>query len=177
MRTFILYSTKGSTDPNFSLDELTKAGRIDLVARFITSSIYTSHKMRSGTRVFIVLNGPPSGPVVLKIDSSIRGLGVDERSVATWIREQLKNPTDTRSFEQLLNDVSKEGTIYLLKEDRRDINNIKIDENPIFVIGDYKDLPKDQETTTLQLGKPLSIGHTSYLSSSCVSIIHWLLDK
>jgi len=139
--------------------------------------MYISHQMRKDTRVFIVLNGPPNSPIILKIDSTIKNLGVDERSVASWIREQLKNPTDKRSFEQLMKDLSKEGTIYLLKENAPNINNTKIDKNPIFVISDYKDLPKDQEDTVLQLGRPLSIGTISYLSSTCVSVIHWILDQ
>jgi len=190
MRTFILFARKGKTDQNFSLEDLpSSGGRMDLIARFITSCMFISHKMRQDTRVFIVLNGPPKAPVTIEVNPSVRKIGVDERSVALWIRKLLEKldkkksvimynglRAERTSFQSLIRKLSKEGSVYVLHEKGTSIKKTSLDKNPIFVIGDSYGLPSKEEKFALRFGKKLSLGKTPYLASSCVSLLHWMID-
>jgi tRNA (pseudouridine54-N1)-methyltransferase len=191
MRTFILYTNKGRTDHKFSLEDLpSSGGRMDLVARFITSCMFISHKMRQDTRVFVILNGAPKPPVTIEINPSVRKIGVDERSVALWIRKLLEELEDrdsfhmynglkaTReSFRDIIKRLKKEGTIYVLNEGGVSIKKTKFEKNPIFIIGDHVGVPEKEEKFALRLGKKLSLGKTPYLASTCVSLLHWTIDQ
>jgi len=191
MRTFILYTNKGRTDQNFSLEDLPgSGGRMDLIARFITSTMFTSHKMRQDTRVFVVLNGPPNPSVTIEISSSVRKIGVDERSVSIWIKKLLERlegfetarlynglKATRRDFQTLLKDLKSEGTFYYLHEKGTSIKKTKLAKNPIFILGDHLGIPSKDEKIAIKHSKKLSLGKTSYLASSCVSILHWNLDK
>jgi tRNA (pseudouridine54-N1)-methyltransferase len=190
MRTFVLYACKGKTDENFSLESLpSSGGRMDLVARFITSTMFISHKMRQDTRVFVVLNGEPNPPVTIEISPIVRKIGVDERSVGLWIKKLLAElgtgkavqmynglKAERKSFQKLIKELSADNKIFILHENGKNFSKFKFPENSVFVIGDHLGLPDKEKKYASRFGKKLSLGKTIYLASSCVSLIHWIID-
>jgi tRNA (pseudouridine54-N1)-methyltransferase len=188
MRTFILYSRKARTDNKFRIEKLIEAGRMDLVCRCITSALWLSHKARDDTNFFVVLNGPPNPPVTIWFDGSkLIKIYVDEKTNARWIKKLLSlkfgkewlEVEGTKISRKSLQDIIKEldGNIYVLHEKGELIYDMKIKENPIFIVGDQIGLPDKDEKFALRNGEKVSLGKNVYLVSSCISILNWVCDS
>ncbi|MBS3168512.1 tRNA (pseudouridine(54)-N(1))-methyltransferase TrmY [Candidatus Woesearchaeota archaeon] len=183
MRHFLILSRSGQTSSNFT--SLREAGRLDLVAQCLTSSIFISHKTRKDVIVHIILTGPPNPPIYLRVESSkLYDIRTDEDS---W-KEILKNVLDNKqhpgftifkkSFQEVIKELSKEvSQIYILEEKGINISKEEIKENVLFILGDHIGLPKKDENFALRYGKKLSLGKTKYLAKSCITIINYILDQ
>jgi tRNA (pseudouridine54-N1)-methyltransferase len=188
MRTFVLYARKARTDSNFRLDDLISAGRMDLVCRCISSALWLSHNVREDTRIFVVLNGPPKPPVTICFQGSkLSKVYVDETTNAKWIKKLLSmkfgkewleieaTKISRKSFQEVLSELN--GKNYVLHEKGDFIENVKIDSNPVFVLGDQIGLSRAEESFALRNGEKISLGKNVYLASACISIINWTCDK
>lgn len=188
MRTFVLYARKARTDSDFKLNDLINAGRMDLVARCISSALWLSHKSREDARIFVVLNGPPKPPVTICFQGSeYSTVYVDEITNANWIKRILSmdfgkewlevegTKVARKSFQEVLTELN--GKNYVLHEKGEFIENVKLDKNPIIVLGDQVGLPDKEEKFALRNGKKISLGKNVYLASSCISILNWVCDK
>jgi tRNA (pseudouridine54-N1)-methyltransferase len=188
MRTFVLYARKARTDSKFRLDDLISAGRMDLVCRCITSALWLSHNVREDTRIFVVLNGPTKPPVTICFQGSkLSKVYVDETTNAKWIKKLLSmkfgkewlevdaTKISRKSFQEVLSELN--GKIYVLHEKGEFIDNVKIEKNPVIVLGDQIGLPDKEESFALRNGEKISLGKNVYLASSCISIINWICDK
>ena len=186
MRTFIVYSGKGRTDSNFNVEDLpSSGGRMDLVARCISSALWLSHGIREDTKIFVVLNGLPRPPVTICFDGgAIRKISPDERSIAIWIKKALASDfsdwfefregitISRKSFQEIVESF-KDKPIYVLSEKGK---KLKIKKDPVFILGDNFGLPENEEKFVLKYGKRLSLGKKSYLASSCISVLNWMCD-
>ena len=108
MRTFVLWARKAKTTANFSLDDLPGSGRMDLVCRCISNALCTSDHLRKDTRIYVILEGPPTPPITLLFDGGLlQQLDFDERSIAQHIQNALRGKTmlgvtvQKKSFEKL----------------------------------------------------------------------------
>jgi len=182
LREFILYSRKGRTDSKFT--SLRKAGRLDMVHECVEASLFLSHRIRRDVVFHALLSGPPSPPLHLKVDgATLKNVRTDQE---TW-RQILKNVLSERphpgitigktSFETLLKAKANEAPIYVLKQNGKDIFESDIDQNPVFVLGDHKGLPKNVEGFALRYGQKISLGKQLYLAASCINIVNYLLDR
>jgi tRNA pseudouridine-54 N-methylase len=86
----------------------------------------------------------------------------------------IKNKT---SFEALLKNKAQTHQIYVLEEDGKDISQIQLTGNSLFILGDHVGLPKKTETFALRFGEKISLGKTPYLAASCITIINYTLDQ
>ncbi len=182
VREFILYSRKGRTDSRFP--NLRDAGRLDVVHECIVASLFLSHGIRRDVVFHAILSGPPSPPLHLKIDGSqLRDVRTDQ---ATWqeiFRKVLAGKSHPGisvhkySFESLLKEKASASAIYVLEEGGKDIFEVSLGENPIFVLGDHIGLPKKVEGFALRYGRKISLGKQPYLAASCISIANYLLDR
>jgi len=194
MRVFVLWS-HAITSPEFSLSDLPGSGkRMDLVARCILSALWLSHRLRNNVTIYAVLNGAPEPPKTVVFSPEIRKVAPDERSIASWIRQALdkfKGRRDKewvelyngikisgRSFQDIIKDLKEQGyrNFYLLHERGKFIGDVEIGENPVFVLGDHKGIPKNDMNFVLRDGKKVSLGKRKYLSSTCISIVNWICD-
>ena len=195
----MLFARKARTSPDFSLNDLPgSGGRLDLVARCVTQALWLSHRLRSDTSCFAVLNGPPSPPVTIAFYASLlQRVSPDERNVASWIKlalKQLQRSPNLKEWvkvqrgiavmrcgiEELVSDLRSAGfSIYVLHEKGKDVAKIEFDANSCFVLGDHLGLPKKIENFLLRKcdATKVSLGPTSYLASSCIAIINYLLDR
>ena len=188
MKQFILYTSKAVTSPDFSLDDLPgSGGRMDLVARCISNALWISHDLRRDSCIHVVACGSPNPPVVISFygDRS-RDISPDERNIAAWIKKALakkrKNPginIRKLSFQQLVEELASDGNFfYILHEQGRDISEVKLKVDSVFVLGDHIGLPEKEEKFVAQFEHDkLSLGTTSYLASQCVTVLHYELDK
>lgn len=182
VREFILYSRKGRTDSRFS--NLRDAGRLDVVHECIVASLFLSHGIRRDVIFHAILSGPPSPPLHLRIDGSqLKNVRTDQ---ATWeeiFRKVLSRKSHPgvsihkRSFESLVKEESANSAVYVLEEGGKDIFEVSLEENPIFVLGDHIGLPRKVEGFALRSGRKISLGKQPYLAASCITILNYLLDK
>ncbi len=182
VREFVLYSRKGKTDSRFS--NLRDAGRLDIVHECILASLFLSHGIRGDVAFHAILGGPPSPPLHLKIDGSkLRDVRTDQ---ATWekiLRKVLSGKehpgVDVRkcSFESFLKERPSTSAVYVFEEGGKDISEISLEENSIFILGDHIGLPRKVERFALRYGRKISLGKQPYLAASCITIVNYTLDR
>ena len=180
-REFILFSRLGKTNSAFS--NLHDAGRLDIVYECVVASLFLSHGLRRDVTFHAILNGPPNPPLHIKIDG---GRLYDVRTdVDTWqqiLRKVIAaNPTPASALtKQVLKHCSKNEaesrSVYVLEEGGKNIAEMELADNAVFVLGDHVGLPKKAETFALRYGEKISLGKQPYLAASCITIINYLLD-
>ncbi|MCD6512564.1 MAG: tRNA (pseudouridine(54)-N(1))-methyltransferase TrmY [Thermoplasmata archaeon] len=179
------------TSPDINLKDLPgSAGRLDIVARCINSAFWLSYGIRKNVIFHTILHGEPRAPVYIRMEGKkLRKVTPDERNIAIFIGKALKK-FDTnaeiestpgifvsrKTFEELLEE-NKDKNFYLLDEEGDDIFNVKI-ENPFFILGDNADIAEEEKRLLDKYdAKKISIGKKSYLSSHCIAIINWWMDR
>ncbi len=182
MRNFLLYLRGGSTSGNFK--NLRDAGRLDIVAHCLTSSFFLSHALRKDVIFHIILTGPPNPPKYIRVDGSkIHDVRCDEQTWGEILKKVLSGGTHigfeifNKSLQEVIKELSVDNDIYVLEEKGQEINNLKLNENSLFVIGDQVGLPKNDESFILRYGKKISLGKKVYLAADCISIINYCLDS
>jgi tRNA (pseudouridine54-N1)-methyltransferase len=181
-REFILFSRIGKSDSNFT--SLHDAGRLDIVHECIVSSLFLSHGLRRNVTFHAILNGPPNPPVHIQIDgNTLFDVRTDMETWHAILKKTLSGKPhpgitkDRTSFEALLKSKNQESKIFVLEEDGKDIDRIRLDESCVFVLGDHVGLPRRAEDFALRFGEKVSLGKTPYLAASCITIINYKLDQ
>jgi tRNA (pseudouridine54-N1)-methyltransferase len=181
-REFILFSRLGKTDPNFR--SLHDAGRLDIVHECIVSSLFFSHGLRRDVTFHAILNGPPNPPQHIQIDgSTLYDVRTDMETWQQILKKTLANKShpgitkDKTGFEALLKAKAADHPVFVLEEGGTDISEVKLPENPLFVLGDHVGLPKRAESFALRFGEKISLGKQPYLATSCITVINYLLDR
>lgn len=190
-RRFLFISHRTPVDGDFSLNDLPgKGGRMDVIARAVTSSLLTSNGIRKDASASVFF-GNDSGQhrLILVSGKSVRYLNPDERSAAGLLRGALEKAKTTSSgmagpgvsfydfpLSDVLTQLSEGCHIYNLREDGDRPASLELP--ALFVIGDSLDLTpgEEQELSTLS---PLrvSLSSISLHSDHCAVIINWLLDN
>ena len=67
MREFIYFSAKAPTSGKFSLDNLAKAGRIDIAIHTIIASFFLSNSFREDVKIHLIFYGMPTPPRHIEI--------------------------------------------------------------------------------------------------------------
>ena len=186
MRSFLVIAHKFFGDVN--LKDLPGSGRIDVVARCINASVFLSHSIRNDVNFFTFF---PNLGVRIRIDSSkVKYLNPDERSIAGLIKKSIEKIKEYEvestpgffikraSLRDVLDEMSKTGRMFYLREDGEDIRKIDLSKNPAFVLGDSMDLTKDEENV-LQRYNPIivKVSSKSLLSSHVIVIVNNELDR
>jgi tRNA (pseudouridine54-N1)-methyltransferase len=183
MREFVLYSRLGQTDSNFR--NLHDAGRLDIVYECTVASLFLSHAIRKNVVFNAILSGPPTPPVHLRMEgATLHDVRTDQQTWEKILRKILGGKThpgiakDKTSFEALLKIKAKtSGTaIYVLEEKGKNISEIELEENAMFILGDHIGLPKTVENFALRYAKKISLGKQPYLAASCITILNYLMD-
>jgi tRNA (pseudouridine54-N1)-methyltransferase len=181
-REFILFSRLGKTDPYFT--NLHDAGRLDIVHECIVSSLFLSHGLRRDVSFHAILNGPTNPPLHIQIDgSTLYDVRTDMDTWQVILKKIIQGKPhpgiskDKTSFEALVKNKAQTCKIYVLEEDGKDISQIAIKENSLFILGDHVGLPKKAEIFAQRFGEKVSLGKQPYLAASCITIINYTLDQ
>jgi len=191
MRQFVVVGHDVPTTPDFSLDDLPGgAGRLDLLARCVTSALVLSHDLRSDTRVHLVFDD--SYTVTFDGDT-LRNFNPDERSTAARIRNALEQreeaighvPVETspgvsltrRGFEATLEDLAREGTVVQLHEDGDPAVAIDPPSDPVFVLSDHREFTAAEGAITDDVAAHrLSLGPRAIHADHAIALAHNYLD-
>lgn len=192
MRSFLIIGNDAVTEP-FSLNDIPGAGRMDILCRCVSQALFLSHSIRKDVEIFLLLLGKPDPPKAIRIVSNeIRRMSPDERNIAGHIRRALgvklaKNWTETnsgifvarKSLEELLSELSKRYSVYYLREDGREIDEVvSFIKDPLFVLGDHKGVKSDDESIILNFATMIvSVSKLSLMAEQCIVITHHKLDK
>jgi tRNA (pseudouridine54-N1)-methyltransferase len=186
MREFILLSNHGRTKGDWK--DLMSAGRMDIVAHSVISSLFLSNAIRSNVTLHIILNGPPDPPKHIEIKYE-EGLPISKKDVGNLIRSSLwkYKPKkkirafpgvyiDKKSFRSLVEE-KLDGEVYYLDKRGEDISKIKFGENPVFILGDHEGIPKQELRFLKKNAKAVSLGPNMYFTSQCISFLNIWLDR
>ncbi len=197
MRELIYYSRTAPTSGSYIKDDLQESGRIDIAIHTVIASFFLSHKIRTDVRLHMVFAGPPTPPRHLELHPVTEGkTGIDKiylakTNVSAIIKKMLYKYREgekkevfpgfwieKKGFLEIANDLSKKGrNIYILDPNGEDIRNIKIQPDPIFILGDHKGLPSKELRRLKTICIPVSIGKRTYFASQTISILNNELDR
>lgn len=183
--------SNAKTSPSINLKDLPgSAGRLDIIARCINAAFWLSYGIRKNVVFHTILHGEPNPPIYIRFEGEkLKKVSPDERSIAIFIGKALKKFDESKeiestpgifvsrkSFQELLEE-NKDKNFYLLDENGKDVGKLKI-KNPFFILGDNMDLlPEEKELLARYDAIPVSLGKISYLSSHCIAILNWLMDR
>jgi len=194
-RNFVITAHKASLNSNFTLNDLPgSAGRMDILARFITSSLCISHGLRKDVDVYLVIQDQL---IVQFQGSSIKRLNPDERSTGALIkkaieaserdRQQLEHGeliestpgvyVSTGRLEVLLGEfVKAQIPVFLLDEHGEELRAATLTEPLAFILSDHLEFT-ESELELLREYSKISLGPVVLQADQCVPIVHNELDR
>lgn len=189
MRTFVYFSGTARTSGNFDVNNLMKAGRMDIVMHTIINAFFLSHKLRDNVRLHLVFYGAPDPPKHIEMQAkaetnlSKKDLGNLIKKILYKYKEGKKTEilpgcsVEKKSFLKVIEELSEQGKeIFVLDKKGKNIKEAKIPEQSVFIIGDHKGLPKKELKRLKKIGKTISIGPETYFASQVVTILNNELD-
>jgi len=197
MRIFVLFARKAYTSSNFDLENLESFGRIDIIAQSLVQAICLSYGKREDVIFYAVMNGKPDNPITIEfISNEMESVFPNEKFFAKKIQKAL-NLYENLKKEEI--EVEKGIKLYkkdlipileMIKEkfnpkffvlhEKGDVFDSKIFEtNNCFILGDNLGIPYKIEKFIIKKfnATKISLGKISYLSSTCISLINYFLDK
>lgn len=190
MRQFVVIGHEVPVDEPISLDDLPGAGRADLLLRCVGAALFTSHDIRTDTRVHLVLQDR----VTVTFDGeTIRQARPDERSLAGLLRRALDSLEDAighqpaepaagvavrrRGFEATLEAIAREGSILTLDEDGAPLQERSPPSNPVFVLSDHRDYTVGERDALDESGaERVRIGPRVIHADHSIAIVHNWVD-
>ncbi len=188
MRQFLIVGHEAPTTADFSLDDLTGAGRLDALCRCVTSGLLLSHDIREDVRVHLVL----ADEFTIEFDgSALQGLNPDERSTAALVRTAVEEreeaighiPVETspgvslvrKGFEATLDEL--DGTVVQLHGEGTPAVDTEPPADPIFVLSDHRNFT-DEETALLAdvADERVSLGPRRLHGNQAITVAHNWLD-
>jgi len=164
------------------------SGRLDVVARCINAALWLSGDIRRNVVFHTGLHGGEQ-PVYIRIEGEkLRKVSPDERSISLFLKkalERMDSMEETspgifvyrRSFKEVVEE-NEDKKFYLLDERGEPIDNIKFEGTPFFFLGDNRDLTDEEKKFLVDKGaRKISLGSISYLSSHCIAVVNWWLDR
>lgn len=162
MRTFIVRSQKSFDLANPS------ACRLDLIARCINAAFWLDGGIRTDVEAYFCW-----ADRTLRVDSTIRGVWPDERSILGILAKVLKGRPHrgfeliSEPFDQL---IARYPQRYWLDRRGMPIESVKLT-SPTFILGDASGIVVPQGE------KSISIGPKSYLTSHCIVVLNNWVDR
>ncbi len=199
MRHFVYFSKTAQTSGNFRTDNLMKAGRMDIAIHTLINAFFLSHKLREDVIVHLVFYGMPDPPkhieITIKQETGVEKtdekekLDISKKDVGNLIKKILYKYKvgekkevlagcfiEKKSLGKIIEELSKENKVFVLDKKGKNIRDIKIPKNCVFVIGDHNGFPKKELKRLKKTVTPLSVGNKIYFASQVVTIINYELD-
>lgn len=189
MRNFVYFSESARTSGNFDVNNLMKAGRMDIVMHVIINSFFLSHNLRDDVKLHLIFYGQPDPPKHIEMQVKPE-TNLSKKDVANLIKKVLYKYKEgkkaevlpgcfieKKSFLNVIDELVKQGKkIFILSKRGKDIRNVKIPEGSVFVFGDHKGLPKKELKRMKKIAPLISVGQKTYFASQVITIINNELD-
>jgi len=186
----VYYSRSAVTSGNLIKDDLKKAGRMDIVCNVFISAFFVSNQMRPDVRLHMIFEGPPNAPRHLVFESN-EDMPVSKKDVAGLIKRMLyKSPDreglkeifpgawiEKKSFEKVIDELNEKGkNIFLLSKKGRDIREIQLNGNEVFILGDHEGFPASKKKFLKKIER-VSVGPKILFASQTITIVHNEVDR
>jgi tRNA (pseudouridine54-N1)-methyltransferase len=190
-RRFLLLAHRVPVSGNFSLNDLAGAGgRMDEVARVISTAFTISNGLRRDTEVTIlfVAEAPPRARRIRLLGAGLRYLNPDERSTAALLKNALvRSTTLDRDVEAspglvvgpvdpvaaLTEFARVPGTVWLSETGAPYAPASAAEESPGAILSDPDDPTSSEDELRVALKVPtVSLGPVSLRASQCVDVLH-----
>ena len=189
MRNFIYFSESARTSGNFDVNNLMKAGRMDIIMHVVINSFFLSHNLRDDVKLHLIFYGQPDPPKHIEIQVKPE-TNLSKKDIANLIKKILYKYkegkktgvfpgcfVEKKSFLGVVEELLDEGKrIFILDKRGKDIRNVKIPEESVFVLGDDKGLPKKELKRLKKIAALISIGPKTYFANQVITIINNELD-
>lgn len=185
MKRFVVIGHRASTDPDFSLNSLPGAGRMDELCRCVAASLCLSHGMRRDAECLLVLLGGPKAPKTIRFSGeSIRNLGPDERNIAGLIKKALALPCGTVFREASPGVAVRKGGLAgvlaeygcaVLDEGGRDVRGVEAVPET-FILSDHLDFTEEERGMVQDL-PACSLGPCVLHADTAIAVLHNELDR
>jgi len=195
MRRFLFLAHRVPTDGQFTLNDLAGgAGRMDEVARAVSTAFTLSNDLRRETEVTVlfVADPPPRARRIDLVGARLRYLNPDERSTAALLKNALVRAVEfPRPFE------SSPGLTVAASDPPADLRAFLLHPNPIWLTEDgrpieewaspegqvsavvsdpYDPTPEEHDLLSLSGVPKVSVGPRSLRTSQVVDLVHHELD-
>lgn len=196
MRRFVVIGRTATASGDFSLEDLpSSSGRLDILLRCLRAALLISHGLRRDVVVYLLLEGGPLAPRVLRVDgAAVKFIRPDERALALLVKRALATdvPLGAQRFTALkpglalanggLDCVIADlgGAVpYVLEEGAPDFRDAGVTQaDKAFFIGDQLGFAPETRAALANIGAlPVSVGPTSLHSDDVVVLISNELDR
>ncbi|MCK9596831.1 tRNA (pseudouridine(54)-N(1))-methyltransferase TrmY [Candidatus Pacearchaeota archaeon] len=189
MREFVYFSQSAKTSGNFDVSELMKAGRMDIAIHSFIQGVFLSHGFRKDAKFHFVFYGQPDPPKHIEIqikdelEISKKDIGNLIKKILYKYKEGKKTEVlpgcfiEKKSFFNVIEELKKEGKeIFILDKKGKNLREVKIKENCVFILGDHEGLPKKELKRLKETATPVSVGNKMYFASQVVAVVNNELD-
>lgn len=199
MREFIYYSKNARTTGNFDLQNLMKAGRMDIACQVVIMSFFLSHQIREDVKLHMIFDGQPDPPKHLELfpgenmkeQDKDKKISISKKDVAGLIKKMLYKykkdkkvevapgySIEKKSLPKVIEEMIESGKkIYIMDKKGTNIRDVKDMDNAVFIIGDQDGIPKQELKRLKKLGiEKISVGNQTYFASQTLTIIQNELD-
>ena len=189
MRQFVYFSGEARTSGNFDVNDLMKAGRMDIAIHSLINAFFLSHGLRGDVVLHLVFYGQPDPPKHIEIRVKAE-TNLSKKDVAGLIKKVLYKYregekkevfpgvwVEKKSFLKVVEGLLGEGReIFVLDKKGESLRKAKIPKESVFVLGDHKGLPKKELKRLKSISKSVSVGNKVYFASQVVTILNNELD-
>lgn len=197
MRRFVFLGQKATASPDFLLDDLPgTSGRLDVLLRCVRAATLFSHGLRRDVVVYLVLQGGPRAPRVLRLSGAeAKFIRPDERSLATLVKKVLASEADVPGegfvevkagiflarggLEAVLADLGG-ATPYVLEEGAADLRDDAElgGHDAAFFLGDHLGFDAETRARLSAAGaRPVGVGPVSLHAEDVVTLVSNELDR
>src|SRR3989338_1440123 len=189
MRHFVYFSGEAVTSGNFDVNELMKAGRMDIAVHFIINAFFLSHSLRDDVKLHLIFYGMPDPPkhIEIQITSETK---LSKKDVAGLLKKMIykyKPGTKTevfpgcfiekKSFLKVVEELANQGKeLFILDKRGEALRKIKIPSESVFIVGDHNGFPKKELKRLKEVAKTVSVGPKTYFASQVATILNNELD-
>jgi len=181
-RTFVLLMNEAKPDPLLSINNLTGSGRMDILCRVVITTFFLgddTRGFRSDTDLFVFFR--KFGKKIHLDGSKLSGLNPDERSIGGFLKQIFSGVSlpgvefKPGKLDEILDIGGNNDRLILdlsgplFNPDRKT--------GYVFVLGDHAGISLEDRNLMELKAKRVSLGPRVYLTSQCVSILHFLLDR
>ncbi len=189
MRNFVYFSGTARTSGNFDVNNLMKAGRMDIVMHVIINAFFVSKQVREDVKLHLIFYGMPDPPKHIEItvkeetNLSKKDMGNLIKKILYKYKEGKKTEVlpgcfiEKKSFLNVIQELVEQGKeIFVLDKRGKDIRKTKISKESVFIVGDHEGLPKKELKRLKKTAKAVSVGPKIYFASQVVTVLNNELD-
>jgi tRNA (pseudouridine54-N1)-methyltransferase len=186
MTVFAIIGHLAHSDGAFSLNDLPgSGGRMDILCRCVSASLFLSHDMRRDADCYLVLSGGPVPPKTVRFSGNlVRSLSPDERSAGALIKKALDIPVGSEFREAApgvyvrkggLAQLMTEHAFAVLDEKGIDIRTAGVIPEA-FLLSDHLNFTSDEELLIKPCSR-YSVGPACIHADHAITLVHNELDR